>query len=65
MIISIVALANAFDAQVTVEGVETEDQAQIARAAGCSRMQGWHFGRPMGAAELNDRLGQTAWKISA
>ncbi|MGO4170412.1 putative bifunctional diguanylate cyclase/phosphodiesterase [Novosphingobium sp. YAF33] len=65
MIISIVALANAFDAQVTVEGVETEDQAQIARAAGCSRMQGWHFGRPMGAAELNDRLGQAAWKISA
>lgn len=52
MILSIVALANAFDAQVTAEGVETESQAQIAKVAGCSRMQGWYFGKPVAAGKL-------------
>lgn len=52
MMLSIVALAHAFDAQVTAEGVETEEQARIARAAGCTRMQGWHFGRPAAVEDL-------------
>ncbi|WP_243652477.1 bifunctional diguanylate cyclase/phosphodiesterase [Novosphingobium sp. PhB165] len=60
MMLSIVALANAFDAEVTAEGVETEEQARIARAAGCTRMQGWHFGRPTSVEELCAALGPEA-----
>jgi len=47
MLLSIVTLAKAFDLEVCAEGVETEGQAQIAIAAGCTRLQGWLFGRPM------------------
>ncbi len=42
-----VALARAFDASVTAEGVETQDQAEILKTLGCDRMQGFLFGRPM------------------
>ncbi len=56
MMLSIVALANAFDVQVTAEGIETEEQARIARAAGCTRMQGWHFGRPTAIEDIRAAL---------
>ncbi|WP_395397210.1 putative bifunctional diguanylate cyclase/phosphodiesterase [Novosphingobium sp. BL-8A] len=52
MMLSMVALASAFDAQVTAEGIETAEQARIARAAGCTRMQGWYFGRPATGQDL-------------
>ena len=51
-----VALARAFDLPVTAEGVETEAQAELLRAAGCTHMQGWLFGKPMAAATLTKRL---------
>ena len=31
---------------VTVEGVETEDQATLLRAAGCDVFQGYLYGKP-------------------
>jgi EAL domain-containing protein (putative c-di-GMP-specific phosphodiesterase class I) len=34
------------------EGVETEDQLILVRAAGCTHAQGYLFGRPCPAAEL-------------
>lgn len=33
-------------ALVLAEGVETAEQARLARACGCDLAQGWHFGRP-------------------
>ncbi|MBU6260144.1 MAG: EAL domain-containing protein [Burkholderiales bacterium] len=42
--------------EVVAEGVETEEQARLLRRAGCSRAQGWLFGRPMAAADLAARL---------
>ena len=35
------------------EGVETEDQLMLARAAGCTHAQGFLFGRPCKASELD------------
>ena len=40
---------------VVVEGVETEEQRVLLRLAGCDEMQGFLFGRPGPAAEI-DRL---------
>jgi diguanylate cyclase (GGDEF)-like protein len=37
------------------EGVETEDQLLLVRAAGCTHAQGYLFGRPCPAAELDFR----------
>lgn len=40
-------LASGLDMRVIAEGVETEQQADILRAAGCHKLQGFLFGRPM------------------
>ncbi|MBG0808730.1 EAL domain-containing protein [Methylosinus sp. H3A] len=40
-------LANGLDMAVTAEGVETEEQAYVLGLAGCQRLQGFLFGRPM------------------
>ncbi|WP_231935242.1 putative bifunctional diguanylate cyclase/phosphodiesterase [Micromonospora viridifaciens] len=48
---SLVSLAHALDLTVTVEGVETGDQADRLRAIGCDAGQGWHFGRPGPASQ--------------
>jgi len=44
---AIVALATSLGLEITAEGVETPEQARLARLAGCSHLQGWLFGRPM------------------
>ncbi|HEX4585043.1 MAG TPA: bifunctional diguanylate cyclase/phosphodiesterase [Burkholderiaceae bacterium] len=49
---SITALGRHFGARVVAEGVENEDQFEMARRAGCSQAQGYLFGRPMPQAEL-------------
>jgi EAL domain-containing protein (putative c-di-GMP-specific phosphodiesterase class I) len=52
----IVSLARELDMKVTAEGVETEEEAMLLRAAGCDSLQGFHFGRPMPAAEIGARV---------
>jgi diguanylate cyclase (GGDEF)-like protein len=49
---SIAALGRHFGARVVAEGVETEEQLQLAQRAGCSQAQGYLFGRPMTHEEL-------------
>jgi len=44
----IVALARGLDMTVTAEGVETEDEAALASAAGCTSLQGHYFGSAIG-----------------
>lgn len=53
---SIFAIAKALVLDVIVEGVETSEQADILADLGCSVAQGYHFGRPMPAADLSTRL---------
>lgn len=47
-----ISLACGLDMQVIAEGVETETQAELLRAAGCHELQGYLFGRPMPIAYL-------------
>ena len=49
---TIIVLAYRLDMNVTVEGIETEDQARIVSRLGCDQMQGYLFGRPMPAGDL-------------
>jgi diguanylate cyclase (GGDEF)-like protein len=51
---AILALARGLGVETTAEGVETERQAEVMRQLGCSQLQGFHFGRPVPAAELED-----------
>ncbi len=48
-------MARALDMGVTAEGVETIEQADMVRTAGCDQIQGWLFYKALPAAEI-DRL---------
>jgi diguanylate cyclase (GGDEF)-like protein len=52
MLHSSVAVARALGIQTVAEGIETEAQAVVMRAAGCDMLQGWHFGRETNADNL-------------
>jgi diguanylate cyclase (GGDEF)-like protein len=49
---AIVALAHRLDLEVVAEGVEDETQRDYLCAQGCDLMQGYFFGKPMPAAEI-------------
>ncbi|WP_117192082.1 putative bifunctional diguanylate cyclase/phosphodiesterase [Rhizobium terrae] len=55
-----ISLAEALEIPVTAEGIETADQANVVRAAGCDQLQGYMIGRPMPANELNAFLAEQA-----
>lgn len=50
---AVVALARGFDMDIVAEGMETSDQAEILRIAGCHIGQGWFFGKPMPSHQLD------------
>ena len=57
IVTAIVAMARSLNLNVTAEGVETDEQAAFLRSLACDLVQGFHFGRPMPAAEFAARLG--------
>ena len=64
-IVSAVAgLGRSLRIDTVAEGIETEDQLLLVRAAGCTHAQGYLFGRPCPASELRfDRFGETTPEI--
>lgn len=53
----VINLGRALGLAVVAEGVETAEQARFLRAAGCHRMQGYHFGRPQTRAAFEAQFG--------
>jgi EAL domain-containing protein (putative c-di-GMP-specific phosphodiesterase class I) len=49
-------MARAFGMETVAEGIETAEQAAHLTGLGYERAQGFHFARPMPAADLRDRL---------
>ncbi|MBU2340247.1 MAG: EAL domain-containing protein [Alphaproteobacteria bacterium] len=56
MMLSSITVARAMKMGVTAEGVETEEQAQMVRAAGCDQIQGWLYFKAMPAGEIPQYL---------
>ncbi|SHM23465.1 putative bifunctional diguanylate cyclase/phosphodiesterase [Roseibium suaedae] len=46
IVTSIIGLGRSLDVLITAEGVETENQVTLLRAAGCHLVQGYYFGKP-------------------
>jgi EAL domain-containing protein (putative c-di-GMP-specific phosphodiesterase class I) len=55
---AIAILAQSLSLKVTAEGVESEDEANLLRIAGCCSLQGYHFGRPQAAESITASLTQ-------
>jgi predicted signal transduction protein with EAL and GGDEF domain len=49
----------------TAEGVETQEQLERVRAEGCTEVQGYLFGPPRPAAELDEIIRAQQPKVSA
>ena len=53
MMLSSIAVARALNMAVTAEGVETKEQADLVRLAGCDQIQGWLFHKAQSASEID------------
>lgn len=56
MMLSSITVARAMKMGVTAEGVETQEQADMVRAAGCDQIQGWLYFRAMPPGEIAQYL---------
>jgi predicted signal transduction protein with EAL and GGDEF domain len=52
IVTTIVTLSHSLNLRVVAEGVETEAQARLLALLKCDEAQGYFFGRPMPAAEI-------------
>ncbi len=55
---AIIAMAHSLDLTVVAEGVETPEQLEFLRRAGCDVVQGFYLARPMTVAQLTELLRQ-------
>ena len=60
MVQTIATLGRSLGMKIVAEGIETAEQARIARLAGCELGQGYFFARPMAADELAVHCGWVA-----
>jgi diguanylate cyclase (GGDEF)-like protein/PAS domain S-box-containing protein len=63
---AICQLADALHLHVVAEGVETADQADAAREAGCGELQGYLYSKPLGVQDVGpwlQRLGTQSVKL--
>jgi EAL domain-containing protein (putative c-di-GMP-specific phosphodiesterase class I) len=51
---SVIALGHSLGLTVIAEGVETAEQRNLLASLGCDAFQGYYFGRPSPAADLED-----------
>jgi predicted signal transduction protein with EAL and GGDEF domain len=63
IVAAIAALGRNLGAGTTAEGIETERQAELVRAAGCTEAQGYLYSRPVPAAEIRALLNQAVARM--
>lgn len=56
LVASIIGIGKSLGMDIVAEGVETEEHARLVCDLGCDYLQGFHFGRPMSASDLQDTL---------
>ncbi len=53
---AVTRLASVLEVPTTAEGIETKEQLELVRAAGCTEFQGYFFSKPRPAAEIIQML---------
>jgi len=53
IVCAVTSLGRSLNIDTTAEGVETQEQFELLRAAGCTEVQGYLFSRPRPASELD------------
>jgi diguanylate cyclase (GGDEF)-like protein/PAS domain S-box-containing protein len=61
---AVVALADSLGMTTTAEGVETEDEHLMVHQLGCSKVQGYYFGRPLPVEEARV-IARRGWDSAA
>lgn len=61
---NVINLAKDVDMATLTEGVETEEQAVFLKKAGCGRLQGYYFGKPMPIEELDRGIKDGKYTVS-
>ncbi len=56
LVSTMIGLAHSFDLDVVAEGVDSEDQARVLRLMKCDTLQGYLFGRPVPAEQIEPLL---------
>lgn len=59
LVLSIIGIGKSLEMKIVAEGVESEKHAQLLIEMGCDYLQGFHFGKPMCAVDLCERLIET------
>ena len=59
MMLSSITVARAMNMGITAEGVETQEQADMVRAAGCDQIQGWLYFKAMPAEDITRLLSKS------
>ncbi len=59
-----VLMAKGMAAEVTAEGVESEEQAKLLRLAGCNELQGYYFAKPMSEMDFATLVEDTMSKTT-
>ena len=57
MVMAMITMSNSLDLGITAEGIENSEQFDFLRIAGCDRLQGFYFSKPLSAHELDRFLG--------
>jgi diguanylate cyclase (GGDEF)-like protein len=65
IVTAVVTLGHAMGLQVTAEGVETADQEDFLRSAGCNVLQGFLFSKAVPADELHDSMERHRQSLAA
>lgn len=60
ILIAVTRLAHDLGMEVVAEGVETKEQLQFVKEAGCDAVQGYYLARPMRQADCTDYLVRAA-----